>query len=46
MISSIQGNWDTSFMGSEPDWNVFWKKESEMKKQLKLDQINRELREL
>ena len=33
-------------MGSEPDWNVFWKKESDLKKQLKLDQINRELREL
>lgn len=33
-------------MGNEPDWNVFWRKESEMKKQLKLDQINRELREL
>lgn len=46
MISTIQNSWDISFMGSEPDWNVFWKKESDIKKQLKLEQINKELKGL
>ena len=46
MIRTIQNSWDTSIMGNEPDWNEFWKKESDIKKQLKLEQINKELRQL
>jgi hypothetical protein len=46
MRSTIQNGWDTDFMGKEPDWNEFWQKESNLKKQLKLEQINKELREL
>jgi hypothetical protein len=47
MRKSMQTGFDSAFLGiAEPNWDDLWSREAKLKKQMKLDQINKELREL
>lgn len=47
MRKSMQTGFDSALLGiAEPDWNDLWAREAKLKKQMKLEQINKELREL
>lgn len=46
MRRTMQKGFDPEFMGVEPDWDSLWSRESKIKKRLKLEAIDKELREI
>jgi hypothetical protein len=46
MRRTIQRGFDSEYMGVEPDWDSLWSREAKLKKNLKLDAIDKELREI
>jgi|JI10StandDraft_1071094.scaffolds.fasta_scaffold33377_14 hypothetical protein len=46
MRQTMQRGFDSILGIAEPNWNGLWAREAKLKKQMKLEQINKELREL
>lgn len=46
MRKTMQRGFDSILGIAEPNWDDLWAREAKLKKQMKLEQINKELREL